>query len=242
MPQIIIIEKSGSVKEQNIKDYVESELYKKAGYKTSEGFVKHTVWKVELGQTKYNIEVYGKTTGRANQENKYDFPPPIDNTLFFGSCVVINKTETNEIANLTNKEWESIYEKLFGGFDDIGSEDSEDEEDEDEDHIPRTKEGYVKDGFIVDDDEDEEDEDEEDEDEEDEDEEDEDDDDDEDDDTCKRKRRKKTKSPAKKVAKKMAKRTTNIKAALASIPTITQNNQEIFLDCTSELTEEEYFS
>ena len=243
MPQIIIIEKSGSVKELNIKEYIESELYKKTGHKTGEGFTNHVSWKVDVGKTKYNIEVYGKVTGRANQENKYDFPPPIDNTLFFGSCAIVNKTDTNEIANLTNKEWESIYEKLFGGFDDIGSEDSEEEDDEDDDDeedVPRTKEGYVKDGFIVDDDE-EEDEDEEDDEEEYEEEEDDEDYEDDDQDVCKRKRKKNKKVQAKNITKKIANRAKNIRTALATASN-TSNDHDLLFDCTSELTEEEYFS
>ena len=48
-------------------------------------------------------------------------------------------------------EWEKIYEQLFGGFEDIGSNDSEEDDESIDDSVPRTKEGYVKDGFIVDD-------------------------------------------------------------------------------------------
>lgn len=240
MPQIIIIEKSGLVKELNIKEYIESELYKKTGHKRGEGFTNHISWKVDVGKTKYNIEVYGKVTGRANQENKYDFPPPIDNTLFFGSCAIVNKTDTNEIANLSSKEWGVIYEQLFGGFDDIGSEDTDTDTDEDDDEN-QTKEGYVKDGFVVDDDEEEdEDEDEEDE-EEDEEEEDDEDYEDDDQDVCKRKRKKNKKIQAKNITKKFVNRAKNIRTALATASN-TSNDHDLLFDCTSELTEEEYFS
>ena len=44
-----------------------------------------TEWNVKCDSKKYFIEVYAKTEGRTNSENKYDFPPPIDNALFFGS-------------------------------------------------------------------------------------------------------------------------------------------------------------
>ena len=40
---IIIIEKSGSVKELEVKTYNESELYKKAGFKTEKDFKLQTV-------------------------------------------------------------------------------------------------------------------------------------------------------------------------------------------------------
>ena len=154
MPILLVIDKTGSIKEVNMKTYDESELYKKAGFKTDSNFSRHTVWNVKTGGKEYSISVYGKTDGRANQENKYDFPPPIDNTLFFGSCVLVNKDEDNEAIDLTEQEWEKVYEKLFGGFEDIGDDDSEVSEDSVPDSVPRTKEGYVKDGFIVDDPED----------------------------------------------------------------------------------------
>jgi hypothetical protein len=150
---IIIIEKGGNVKELKVKSYDENELYKKGGFKASTDFKLQSVWKnIKLKNMTYNIHIYGKLVGRANQENKYEFPPPIDNTLFFGSCVLVNKVNNIPI-NLTSSEWNSIYNHLYGGFDDLDEGDSEDSEDEDEDEdLPKTKSGYVKDDFIVDDD------------------------------------------------------------------------------------------
>lgn len=148
---IIIIEKGGNVKELKVKNFNEDELYKKCGFKSSTDFKLHSVWKnIKVNSTIYNIHVYGKLVGRANQENKYEFPPPIDKYLFFGSCVLVNKIN-NIPKNLTTGEWNRIYDHLYGGFEDIGDEDSEESEDEDE-NLPKTKSGYVKDDFIVDDD------------------------------------------------------------------------------------------
>jgi hypothetical protein len=52
-----------------------------------------------------------------------------------------------------------MYEKLFGGFEDLAATYAEDEAEEDElDSIPaskKTKQGYLKDGFVVDSDSDE---------------------------------------------------------------------------------------
>ena len=150
---IIVIEKNGNVKELKVKNLVESDIYKKAGFKTSTDFKEHTIWKnIKVNSSVYNIHVYGKLVGRANQENKYEFPPPIDNVLFFGSCVLINKTEDTP-KNLTTNEWNKIYDKLYGGFEDVDIEDSDEEDEEDEyDELSKTKSGYAKDGFIVDDD------------------------------------------------------------------------------------------
>ena len=156
MVQIVIVEKNGSLKEVNIKQYDSEYLCKKAGFKTSNGFKAHTCWKQE------NMEVYlyGKTEGRAGQENKYDMPPPSDNTLFFGSCLLLMKKKNKEV-DLTVKSWKEIYENLFGGFEDVGDNDSEEEAEEDDEDadLPQTKEGYAKDGFVVGDDEEEEDDD-----------------------------------------------------------------------------------
>ena len=155
MPSIIIIDKNSVIKPYNTKTFVEDELYKKAGFKSKEGFAKHAEWNVTVKNTTSTITLYGKTTGRAGQENKYDFPPPADNTLFFGSCVLVCKSGEN-VVDISHADWEKIYEQLFGGFEDIHADDSEDEDDdsEDDEDVPRTKEGYVKDGFIVDDDDD----------------------------------------------------------------------------------------
>jgi len=154
---VIIVEKLGTLKSLMIKDYKEEELYKKCGFKKPDGFKKHTDWKIKLDGKKYIISVYGKTEGKANMENKYDFPPPIDNTLFFGSCIIIcysAKDSNKELFSLTTELWIKMYEKLFGGFEDLTATAVEDEEEEDElDAIPKdkkTKQGYLKDGFVID--------------------------------------------------------------------------------------------
>jgi hypothetical protein len=222
---ILIVEKCGSVKELSLKTYNESELYKKAGFKTPEDFKCHSEWNVDdLDGKSYSISVYGKTTGRANQENKFEFPPPIDNTLFFGNCVVVNKRD-DVVQSITADEWETVYEHLYGGFEEIGDEDSEDDEDEDEDDgLPRTKEGYVKDDFIVDDAEEEDDDEEEEEEEE----------------VCVKKLKPKSKPKSKKEkAEKKPKKSASDKS-LENVFNI-KTEESSYLDCTSELSEEAYF-
>jgi hypothetical protein len=149
MSTILVIDKTGTIKETTIKQFNEAELYKKAGFKSSENFKCHTIWNIELNNAKYSVSLFGKLEGKANQENKYDFPPPVDNLLFFGSCILINKTD-NVLASLKESDWEKIYEKLFGGFEELGDVDSSEDEDDDN-SLSITKEGYAKDGFIVDD-------------------------------------------------------------------------------------------
>jgi len=165
MPKIVVIEKSGTVKTVSVKDVSADTLYKKAGFKSSEGFVLQHTWGADDGIDQ-SIKLYAKKVGRAGQENKYDFPPPVDETLFFGSCVLVGSDlKTGDVVDLEEEDWEEIYEFLFGGFEDLGSEDSDDDEDVDTEEeleliqkttgavVKQTKHGYVKDGFIVDDDE-----------------------------------------------------------------------------------------
>ena len=155
---IIIVEKTGVLKSLSIKDFKEEELFKKCGFKKADDFVKQTEWSVKMDGTKYLISVFAKADGRANSENKYDFPPPIDTKLFFGSCAIVAsvKGENNKtkLVNLSIKLWDKIYEKLFGGFEDLALTCKEDEEEEDElANVPKekkTKQGYLKDGFVVD--------------------------------------------------------------------------------------------
>jgi hypothetical protein len=155
---VIIVDKSASLKSLTIKDYKEEELYKKCGFKKVDGFVKQTEWGVKIDGKKYVVAVFAKTEGKANSENKYDFPPPVDTVLFFGSCALVcsvKKDDTAwELSSLSLELWEKMYEKLFGGFEDLAATCAEDEEEEDElDNIPaskKTKQGYLKDGFVVD--------------------------------------------------------------------------------------------
>lgn len=155
---IIIVERLGSLKILSVKDFKLEELYKKCGFKKAEDFTKQTEWNIKYEGKKYYIQVYGKTDGRANSENKYDFPPPIDNKLFYGSCAIIGQIRKDDgsksYMNLTISIWDKIYERLFGGFEDLSKTAKEDEEEEDElENIPKekkTKEGYLKDGFVVD--------------------------------------------------------------------------------------------
>ena len=162
MPQslsIIIVEKGGSLKTLKIKDYKVDELYKKCGFKKEEGFTLQVEWNVKLDSQKYVIQMYGKLNGKANMENKYDFPPPVDNKLYFGSCALVgmikDNTNINSNINLSLDLWNKIYEKLFGGFENLALTCNEDDEEEDElTNIPKNlktkKGGYLKDGFVVD--------------------------------------------------------------------------------------------
>jgi len=151
---ILIIEKNGNIKTLCIKDYKEEGLFKKCGFTKADDFIKQTEWTKKVDNVSYTVSVFGKTKGKANYENKYEFPPPIDKHLFFGSCAIICK-KNKEYCSITIELWNKIYEKLFGGFEDLSKTAKEDEEEVDElENIPKHKKtkngGYLKDGFVVD--------------------------------------------------------------------------------------------
>jgi len=234
MTEVIVVEKNGNLKCTTVKKFKQDEFYKLAGFKNNnkEDFRFQTKWETEVNKKKYHILVYGKTDGRANQENKYDFPPPIDNTLFFGGVLLINK-KGDTYVSLSLNEWKAVYENLFGGFEDLNSDDDDDEEEDDEDEdLDKTDTGYAKDGFVVDDDEDEDDDDDDEDDDEDELEDYDDIEDELEEDNIIEEKPKKEKG-MRRSSRLKNKSTENI---------FTFNDEEIDeLDCTSELKEEEYF-
>lgn len=153
---LLIIDKSGTPKILAVKDYKEDEIYKKCGFKKPDGLEKRHTWVVRVDKTNYRVAVFAKDDGKANMENKYEFPPPIDSALYFGSCAVL--VEQKNLAgvfiptNLTITLWDKIYEKMFGGFDSTANKDDDDEMDELETVLKskKTMNGYLKDGFVVD--------------------------------------------------------------------------------------------
>jgi len=233
MTYILIIDKTGAIKETNIKEYKEADLYKKANFKSAEGFALQTVWTglSLVGKENVSVAVYGKKAGKAGQENKYEFPPPIDSVLFFGGCVLVAKSESDDsMIDLRVSSWNKIYESLMGGFEDLGEEDEEEGEEEEEvDPKLIGKNGYVRDGFVVED--------------EDDDGEFEEDlaDTEESEEEVKPKKKPKRKSVEKSGEKKKTdkKKKSTEKESLSediSIAAVTEN----YLDCSSELVEEEY--
>ena len=150
MVNIVIVEKSGSIVDKDVKKLKINDIYKKCNFRKNIDFQKIHTFKVNS----YYVHIYGKDKGKANQENKFEYPPPIDNKLFFGNMVLVKSNDSilsdDNMIDYTASEWNNDYETLMGGFEDIGST-SETEEDE-LDNYPSeqiTKEGYLKDGFVV---------------------------------------------------------------------------------------------
>lgn len=150
MTTIVLINKNSDIKQTKIKDLTREILHIKCGFKNNNDFDKRTVWNIAIEEEVYNIELWAKNSARANTENKYDFPPPVDTELYFGTCALIRVDDDDNIIDLTTEVWEKVYEFLFGGFEDLNSE--EDPSEDELENVPdemKTKAGYLKDGFVV---------------------------------------------------------------------------------------------
>lgn len=98
------------------------------------------------------VHLYGTTEGRAGSENKYEFPPPVDEVLYFGDCLLIKTDAEGQFADFPISEWKALCDRLQGGSESLGEEDewSEDSEEEEEaGGYALTKHGYRKDSFIA---------------------------------------------------------------------------------------------
>ena len=157
MVKIILVNKNASLTEKSVKNFELSTLYKKCSLKSEANFEKRHTWNVDG----FFYSVYAKDNGRSNSENKYDLPPPVDDELYFNTMAIIKHTETDAtnktVTDLIMSEWDKVYEKLFGGFEDLDHSEELSEDDEEISESEKTKEGYQKDGFVVDDDDDDED-------------------------------------------------------------------------------------
>ena len=153
---IVIVERNGDVRESHIDAYSPLELSKKCKFKTTSGFEIRAEWAYS-GMTddddRFIVELWAREDGNAGQENKYEFPPPVDTILFFGACALVAKDMSahHHVIPLTLEKWDKMYNFLFGGFDTLTN--YEDDEDDELDSTPshrKTKDGYLKDGFVVD--------------------------------------------------------------------------------------------
>jgi len=123
-------------------------LYSVCNYRNDNHFGLQTTWSVKYKNKQYKIQLWAKIEGKAGTENKYDFPPPVDEKLYFGTCCLVGYGN-EDVVDLSLELWEKLYEKLFGGFETLGDEDSVRSEDTDDEH-DRTTEGYSKeDNFVV---------------------------------------------------------------------------------------------
>lgn len=155
---ILVVEKLGNLKIQSIKEFDQENLYKKCGFKNDNNFNLIHTWNVEINEIKF-LKLFGKTKGKANFENKYEFPDPV-NDLIFGNSLLVGFDTSQKCISINLEDWDNAILQINKGFDTLKDSNCDDEEEEDElaemDPSQLTKEGYLKDDFIADSSEDEE--------------------------------------------------------------------------------------
>ena len=146
LSNVFVVEKTGTIKVIPCDKFIEEDLYKKCGFRKSDGFENIAEW----GVNGWKVVVYGRTKGKSGQENVYEFPPPIDNTMLYGNVGILCYDKHGKMSG-TESTWNMLYEELFGGFDNVDDTSGESEEDKLE-NVPqeyKTKSGYLKDDFVV---------------------------------------------------------------------------------------------
>ena len=133
--KIIIIDKKTNLYEKSIDiddiDNLNINVFIKNKIKLNKGngdLLKYAGWKLD----EYIIVLLGWKNGAAGNENKTDLPPPEDNALYFGDIIFI-KTKDNLIEDFSIDDYNYFYDKAFGGFESLGSSDSDDELENEED-------------------------------------------------------------------------------------------------------------
>jgi hypothetical protein len=144
----ILISRNTEMETMNVNCPVDH-LYKRCGFKTQDGFGYVTKWPTNRGTF---VELYAKNKGKGNTENKYEFPAPVDSTLFFGKCLLLQRQENGELIDLAIEEWNKINDTLTGGTESLGSESEEERSvDSIDPNAKYTASGYKIDDFVVDD-------------------------------------------------------------------------------------------
>lgn len=144
----VLISRDGEMETMNVNCAVD-QLYKRCGFKTQEGFGFITKWETSKGTF---VELFAKNKGKANTENKYEFPPPIAEQLFYGKCLLLQKQENGTLIDLSIDEWEQINDTLIGGTESLGSESEEEQSVDEIDPKATYSHGYLVDDFVVPDD------------------------------------------------------------------------------------------
>lgn len=80
-----------------------------------------------------NYYFIGLTKGKEKNINQHELPPPIDTQFYYGNIFVIKTTLKQKYQHFTVDDFNKVYEELFGGFESLGSYDTETDSD-----------GYVK--------------------------------------------------------------------------------------------------
>ena len=94
-------------------------------------------WKAGGAAGLTTLHLFAYKTGKAGTENKHELPPPHDTVLLFGDAVMFATGADSKFIKFNGADFTRWYNSAFGGFDDVGSEDSatDDEESDEEEEL-----------------------------------------------------------------------------------------------------------
>ena len=127
--QIVIEEELDQISIENIHELLQNNNKK-------ERLKKIQTW--EFDEDK--VVCYGYISGKEKDINKLELPEPIENNLYYNELVFVSFNDAEEYENLLKEDFEEFYDMIFGGFDDIDSDDS---------GLNFAEDEYEEDGFVV---------------------------------------------------------------------------------------------
>ena len=104
MTKILIIEKNGTIRENNMPDF--NELYKKCKFKKKEGFINIHSWTKEKTSMVFNL--YGRTSGKKDGQSEYVFTDLEEDKKVYGTCAIVGQ-ENQEFINICLGDWENLF-------------------------------------------------------------------------------------------------------------------------------------
>jgi hypothetical protein len=113
MRAVVVVNKDGTLRQQLTRMTRAADLYKTIGLKASPDFGEKARWPVPASLalaapgTVCDVRMFGKTTGHSRFANVYGFPPPINQTVFIGTCVAALFCD-DEMSNLSLDQWDSV--------------------------------------------------------------------------------------------------------------------------------------
>lgn len=139
MTTLILIDEDCSIKQQKTRVSRDT-LYKKCGFKNSDGFKLQHKWIVESNNI-HIIELWAKDVGVTENENNYTLPYPLNDNVYYGTFALIAVNDKDSIISMNIEKWKKIY--------DILNEDNDTQPDDDTDSISvkDTNCEYLKDEY-----------------------------------------------------------------------------------------------
>lgn len=116
-------------------------------------FQKVHTWMIDIEEDDKQLllHLYASNKGSRETINKYELPPPLDTTNYYGYIALVLEDENNTLCNLSIDDWKTYYEQLYGGFEDIEETSDDDQEDEEDNVVEKGEKYYTKQGYEIDD-------------------------------------------------------------------------------------------